>query len=59
MMNSQILINDSKLLRQLLSNLLTNTLKYLPQGDPVEFELNREENQAIIIIRDRGIGIPP
>lgn len=42
----------------MLSNLLTNARKYSPQGDPVDFELNREENQAIIIIRDRGIGIP-
>jgi PAS domain S-box-containing protein len=50
---------DPKLLRQILSNLLTNALKYSPNGDPVDFELNLEENQAIIIIRDRGIGIPP
>ncbi|MEQ9237680.1 PAS domain-containing sensor histidine kinase [Coleofasciculus sp. E2-BRE-01] len=49
---------DPKLLRQILSNLLTNALKYSPNGDPVDFELNLEENQAIIIIRDRGIGIP-
>ncbi|MFP4101581.1 ATP-binding protein [Coleofasciculus sp.] len=51
MMNSQILIiNDPKLLRQMLSNLLTNARKYSPNGDPVDFELNREENQAILII---------
>jgi signal transduction histidine kinase len=49
---------DPKLLRQIVSNLLTNALKYSPKGDPVEFELNREENQARITIRDRGIGIP-
>jgi len=49
---------DPKLLRQILSNLLTNALKYSPNGDPVDLELNREENQARIIIRDRGIGIP-
>lgn len=60
MMNSQILIiNDPKLLRQMLSNLLTNARKYSPNGDPVDFELNREENQAILLIRDRGISIPP
>lgn len=49
---------DPKLLRQILSNLLTNALKYSPNGEPVDFELNREENQAILLIRDRGIGIP-
>ena len=49
---------DPKLLRQIVSNLLTNALKYSPKGDPVEFELNREENQAILLVRDRGIGIP-
>jgi signal transduction histidine kinase len=49
----------TQLLEDILIYSKADALKYSPNGDPVDFELNREENQAIIIIRDRGIGIPP
>ncbi len=49
---------DVKLLRHIFTNLLSNAIKYSPQGTPVLFTLTREDNQAIFIVRDRGIGIP-
>jgi len=46
------------LLRHILSNLLTNAVKYSPEGTPVEFSLDRRNGDAIFCVQDRGIGIP-
>jgi PAS domain S-box-containing protein len=50
---------DEKLLRHILSNLLSNALKYSPEGSTVQFDLTCLNNKAIFQIRDQGIGIPP
>lgn len=50
---------DEKLLRHILSNLLSNALKYSPKGGNIEFKLAYQENMALFEIRDPGIGIPP
>jgi PAS domain S-box-containing protein len=49
---------DTKLMRQIISNLLGNAVKYSPEGSSVDCEIKCEESQAILKIRDRGIGIP-
>jgi len=49
---------DEKLLRQILSNLLGNALKYSPIDGIVQFDLIRLDNTAIFKIKDNGIGIP-
>lgn len=49
---------DEKLLRQILLNLLSNALKYSPQGSPVYLTVDRQANLAIFEVRDKGIGIP-
>jgi PAS domain S-box-containing protein len=49
---------DKKLLRQLLSNLLINAIKYSPRGGQICFELTCQDNKAIFQIQDQGIGIP-
>ncbi len=49
---------DKKLLRQLLSNLLLNAIKYSPAGGTVQFELASQGDKAIFQIQDQGIGIP-
>jgi len=49
---------DRKLLRHILSNLLSNAIKYSPTGSTVNFELTRQNTQAIFQIQDFGIGIP-
>ncbi|WP_434686543.1 hybrid sensor histidine kinase/response regulator [Pseudanabaena minima] len=49
---------DEKLLRQILTNLLTNAIKYSPQNKIVDFQLTVEKDQVIFIISDHGIGIP-
>lgn len=50
---------SSALLGQLLENLLSNALKYSAAGTPIDIELRRESGQALIVVRDRGIGILP
>jgi signal transduction histidine kinase len=49
---------DEKLLRLILSNLLSNALKYSPKGGTVYLDLVCEQAEAIFHIQDEGIGIP-
>lgn len=49
---------DEKLLRHILTNLLTNAIKYSPQGGIVRFDLFCVQGEAIFRIQDQGIGIP-
>jgi signal transduction histidine kinase len=49
---------DERLLRQILTNLLSNALKYSPEGGKVQFELVFGENILTFRIQDEGIGIP-
>lgn len=49
---------DEKLLRHILYNLITNAIKYSPQGGNIELKLNYNLNQAILTLKDQGIGIP-
>jgi signal transduction histidine kinase len=43
---------------QILSNLLSNALKYSPHGSTIHFELFRQDEEVTFQIRDQGIGIP-
>lgn len=49
---------DEKLLQQILGNLLSNSLKYSPDGGTINLTIACEHNQVILQIQDRGIGIP-
>jgi hypothetical protein len=49
---------DEELLRQALSNLLTNAAKYSPLGSTVHLDLACQDKHATIRVRDEGIGIP-
>jgi PAS domain S-box-containing protein len=50
---------DRKLLRRALVNLLTNAVKYSPQGGEVRLTLALAGSEAVIRVSDQGIGIPP
>lgn len=43
---------------QVLTNLLTNAIKYSPDGGAIKIYLKREKGKAIISVQDNGIGIP-
>lgn len=49
---------DVSLLRHILSNLISNALKYSPSGTAVQVEVSEIEDRVSFCIRDRGIGIP-
>ncbi|MBL8131054.1 MAG: PAS domain S-box protein [Anaerolineae bacterium] len=50
---------DSRLMRQALSNLLTNALKYSPSEKKVLVRLEKLHEQFAFSVQDFGIGIPP
>ncbi|BAY88343.1 MULTISPECIES: PAS domain S-box protein [unclassified Tolypothrix] len=49
---------DEKLLKYILSNLLTNAIIYSPDTRYVNFTLTCQNGRAIFEIQDQGIGIP-
>jgi PAS domain S-box-containing protein len=49
---------DAKLLRHILSNLLSNSVKYSPEKVPIELNLWIDDIQMILQVVDYGIGIP-
>jgi PAS domain S-box-containing protein len=49
---------DAKLLRHILSNLLSNALKYSPGENAVTLTAACEPEQIMLRVQDRGIGIP-
>lgn len=49
---------DISLMRRALTNLLTNAVKYSPEGAPVHMELTYVDCTAIIKVIDHGMGIP-
>ncbi|MBW4454608.1 MAG: response regulator [Nostoc indistinguendum CM1-VF10] len=56
--NNQGFWGDRGLLQQIFTNLISNAIKYSPDGGTVEFHLIGKESQVIFYIKDQGIGIP-
>jgi signal transduction histidine kinase len=51
-------VGDENLLRHILSNLVSNAVKYSPAGSPVQLEVQRDGGSAVFHVRDQGVGIP-
>ena len=50
---------DSSMMQKVVSNLLSNALKFTPQGGSVEVRLSDEDGRRIRLdVSDTGIGIP-
>ena len=50
---------DQKLVRYILTNLLSNAAKFSPKNTVIEVIAKREDNQTMsLIVRDEGLGIP-
>jgi two-component system, OmpR family, sensor histidine kinase BaeS len=50
---------DSRWLHHLVTNLLTNALKFSPAGSRVTVEVRPDEADALVVVSDTGVGIPP
>jgi len=49
---------DLARLDQVVTNLVTNAVKYSPDGGPVELRVARDGGSAVLVVTDHGIGIP-
>lgn len=50
---------DKKLMHHIFSNLISNAVKYSPQGGIIRFKVICQDQIATFCIQDQGIGIPP
>ena len=49
---------DAERLKQVLDNLISNAIKYTPEGGQIRVQLRKENGMAVFRIRDTGNGIP-
>jgi len=54
-----IVLGDRDRLYQLLLNLVSNALKFTPEGGKVSLGLSKVNDWARLVVSDTGIGIPP
>ncbi|MDQ5854659.1 MAG: ATP-binding protein [Chloroflexota bacterium] len=57
--NFPLVIGDENRIRMVLSNLLTNAVKYSPEGGIIRVGGWVEGSQALVYVSDQGIGIAP
>jgi two-component system CheB/CheR fusion protein len=49
---------DPARIKQAQVNLLVNATKYTPEAGNIWYEIGREGDEAVIVVRDSGVGIP-
>lgn len=49
---------DPVLAREVFANLISNAIKYTPDGGKVSVSLKRKENEIVLAVKDTGFGIP-
>jgi two-component system sensor histidine kinase VicK len=50
---------DASALGRVFGNLLSNAVKYSPHGGTITVEVTGQDGEAVVCVRDEGIGIPP
>lgn len=53
------IVADPKLLDQILSNLLSNAMKYSPCGSTILCQVREYEHHILLSVKDEGLGISP
>lgn len=53
-----LILADSEKLRQVLINLIDNAVKYTPEKGRIDVSFRRSGKEAIVSVRDSGVGIP-
>ncbi|PLR78285.1 cell wall metabolism sensor histidine kinase WalK [Bacillus sp. V3-13] len=49
---------DEDKLTQILDNIISNALKYSPEGGEIAFNVEVQEDQILVSVADQGVGIP-
>ena len=52
-------VGDPNRLERVLTNLITNALKYSAEDMPVHVRVEEMDGQVAVTVRDQGVGIPP
>jgi signal transduction histidine kinase len=52
-------LSDRRLLETVASNLLSNAIRYTPEGGHVEVHVRRHRGRVVLLVRDNGVGIAP
>jgi two-component system sensor histidine kinase CreC len=50
---------DERWLRRAVDNLLSNAIRYAPEGSAVDVQLRLDGDHAVLTVRDRGPGVSP
>ena len=56
--NARMVMADSAYLKRILGNLISNAVQAMPNGGKLSIEVCREADDAVITVKDSGIGIP-
>jgi two-component system phosphate regulon sensor histidine kinase PhoR len=57
--NPVVIDGDPEALRELVDNLVSNAIKYTPEGGRVDVRMAVEGSSAVLSVQDTGIGIAP
>jgi signal transduction histidine kinase len=53
-----VVSGDEELIRRAVENVIRNAIRYAPRGTPVDIELNKFADSAVVTVRDYGPGVP-
>ena len=54
-----LVTGDRARLERVVQNIVGNAVKYSPLGTPIHVDVQARDQWAVLVVRDRGIGIPP
>jgi two-component system sensor histidine kinase VicK len=52
------MLGDVERLEQVLTNVVSNSIKYTPEGGRIRIQARRDQDEVVISVEDNGIGIP-
>jgi PAS domain S-box-containing protein len=55
---SAVVFGDRVRLTQVIDTLLDNAIRYAPSGGPIEVSVTTRGTEAVVCVRDHGVGIP-
>jgi signal transduction histidine kinase len=53
------IVGDGDLMREAVSNLIGNAIKFTPENGTVSISVTREDGLPVVRVRDTGIGVEP